>query len=173
MASLMENLLDVLDRECTEYNILLELSRKKTPVIVTGDIEQLEKITDEEQNVVNRINLLDKKRVEVTTDIANVMNKDVTQLKIKNIIELLAQRPEEQKKLSDIHDRLQTTIHEMVRVNEHNKSLIASSLEMVDFNLNILQAMRSAPETADYTRNAMNAGNMYGGSFSGAFDAKQ
>lgn len=173
MASLMENLLDVLDRECKEYNILLELSRKKTPVIVAGDIAQLEKITDEEQDVVNRINLLDKKRVEVTTDIANVMNKDVTQLKIKNIIELLAQRPEEQKKLAGIHDRLQTTVHEMVRVNEHNKGLIESSLEMVDFNLSVLQAMRSAPETADYTRNAMNAGNMYGGSFRGAFDAKQ
>lgn len=173
MASLMENLLDVLDRECNEYSALLELSREKTPVIVAGNIEELEKITDEEQNVVDRINLLDRKRAEVTTDIANVMNKDVKQLKITNIIELLAQRPEEQKKLSGIYDRLQATTREMVRINEHNKELIESSLEMVDFNLGLLQAMRSAPETADYTRNAMNAGNTYGGSFSGAFDAKQ
>ena len=61
----------------------------------------------------------------------------------------------------------------MVRINEHNKELIESSLEMVDFNLGLLQAMRSAPETADYTENAINAGNTYGGSFSGVFDAKQ
>ncbi len=173
MASLMENLLDVLDRECSEYDSLLELSRKKTPVIVAGNIEELEKITDEEQNVVNRINLLDKERKETTVDIADVMNKDVTQLKITNIIELLAQRPEEQKKLAEIYDRLQTTVREMVRINEHNKILIEDSLGMVDFNLNLLQAMRSAPETADYTKNAENAGNAYGGSFSGVFDAKQ
>ena len=173
MASLMENLLDVLDKECSEYGTLLELSRKKTPVIVAGNITELEKITDEEQNVVDRINLLDKKRAEVTVDIADVMNKDVNELKITNIIELLAQRPEEQAKLSGIYDRLQFTLREMVRVNEHNKALIENSLEMVNFNLNVLQAMRSAPETADYTRNAENAGNAYGGTFSRSFDAKQ
>ena len=173
MASLMENLLDVLDKECSEYDILLNLSRKKTPVLVAGNIEELTKITDEEQNVVDRINLLDKKRAEVTADIANVMNKDVKELKITNIIELLAQRPQEQAKLTSIYDRLQTTLREMIRVNEHNKTLIESSLEMVDFNLNVLQAMRSAPETADYTKSAENAGNAYGGTFSRGFDARQ
>ncbi len=173
MASLMENLMDVLEKENTEYEALLELSRKKTPVIVAGNLEELGKITDEEQCVVDRINRLDKKRAEVTADIANVMNKDVADLKLINIIELLEKRPEEQKKLSGIHDRLRATIHEMVRVNEHNRDLIQSSLEMVDFNLNILQSMRSAPETADYTSSAQNAGIAYGGSVNGSFDARQ
>lgn len=173
MASLMENLMDVLERENSEYGALLELSRRKTPVIVAGNLEELEKITDEEQCVVDRINLLDKKRAEVTADIANVMNRDVAELKLINIMELLEKRPEERKKLSDIHDRLRATVREMVRVNEHNRELIQSSLEMVDYNLNILQAMRSAPETADYTSDARNAGVAYGGRLSGSFDAKQ
>ena len=33
MASLMENLIDVLDRESTEYEALLQLSQRKTPII--------------------------------------------------------------------------------------------------------------------------------------------
>ncbi len=173
MASLMENLMDVLNQENSAYEALLELSRKKTPVIVAGDLGELEKITDEEQRVVDRINLLDKKRAEVTADIANVMNKDVANLKLINIIELLEKRPEEQKKLSDIHDRLRTTVHEMVRINEHNRDLIQNSLEMVDFSLNLMQAMRSAPETADYTSDAQSAGVAYGGRVNGSFDAKQ
>ena len=173
MASLMENLMAVLDSENAEYETLLELSRRKTPVIVAGNLEELEKITDEEQSVVERINRLDKKRVEVTADIAKVMNKDVASLKLTNIIELLEKRPAEQNKLADIHDRLQKTVREMVRINEHNRDLIMDSLEMVDFELQLMQSMRSAPETADYTSNAQSAGMAYGGRVNASFDAKQ
>lgn len=174
MASLMENLLDILNKECDEYETLVELSSRKTPVLVTGNIEELEKITDEEQSVVDRITSLDVKRREVTKDIADVMNKDVSSLKLTNLIKMLAQRPEEQAKLSKVFDRLSTTLKEVARINEHNKALIESSLEMTQFNLNVLQAMRSAPETADYTKGGINAGNAYGGSYSrSAFDAKQ
>ena len=48
MASLMENLIDVLDRESTEYEALLQLSQRKTPIIAGGDLAELQKITDEE-----------------------------------------------------------------------------------------------------------------------------
>ena len=44
MASLMENLIDVLNRECTEYEGLLDLSQKKTPIIAGGNLEDLQKI---------------------------------------------------------------------------------------------------------------------------------
>lgn len=61
----MENLIEILDLESQEYENLLGLSMKKTPVIVSGALEELAKITDEEQNVVNRINRLELKRQEV------------------------------------------------------------------------------------------------------------
>ena len=59
MASLMENLIDVLDRESTEYEALLQLSQRKTPIIAGGDLAELQKITDEEQELVSRIHNLD------------------------------------------------------------------------------------------------------------------
>ena len=52
MASLVENLIDLLEQENSEYEKLLELSMKKTPVIIEGDISKLEEITDEEQIIV-------------------------------------------------------------------------------------------------------------------------
>ena len=39
--------------------------QEKTSVIVAGNTEELAKITDEEQNVVSKINRLEKKRQEV------------------------------------------------------------------------------------------------------------
>ncbi|MCI6714513.1 MAG: flagellar protein FlgN, partial [Lachnospiraceae bacterium] len=70
MASLMETLIEVLEKENQEYENLLALSRKKTPVIVSEDLDQLAKITDEEQIIVSRINHLDHQRNEAVNDIA-------------------------------------------------------------------------------------------------------
>ncbi|HKM03222.1 MAG TPA: flagellar protein FlgN [Lachnospiraceae bacterium] len=172
MASLMENLIDVLDKENSEYEILLALSTRKTPIIVKGDLAELEKITDEEQIVVSHINHLEKTREEIINDIASVINKDVLTLKLSNIIQMLESRPVEKKKLALVHDKLQFTIKNMVRVNEQNKQLIMNSLEMIEFDLNVIQAMNTAPESANYNKGAINVGSSLGNN-KGGFDAKQ
>ena len=172
MASLMENLISVLQAESEAYEELLKLSMKKTPIIIEGDLEGLQKITDEEQTVVARINHLDARREEVTKDIANVLNKDVTKLKLVDIIQMLAQRPVEQNQLATAHDRLKEVVGQMTRVNEQNKELIQRSLEMVEFDLNLIQSMKTAPQTANYNRGAYNSGLVMGTN-RGGFDAKQ
>ena len=172
MASLMENLMSILEEESKAYGELLELSMRKTPIIVEGDLEGLEKITDEEQMVVAKINRLDVKREEVTKDIANVLNKDVKKLKLADIIDLLSQRPIEQKRLAASHDKLKEVVGQMTRVNDQNRELIKSSLEMVEFDLNLIHSMRSAPQTANYNKGAYSSGAFMGRS-SGGFDAKQ
>lgn len=172
MASLMENLIDVLGKENSEYEGLLELSQKKTPIIIGGNLEALQKITDDEQEMVSRIANLEKKRVEVTADIANVLNKDVKTLKLTDLIAMLSARPAEQKTLIEIHDKLQASVRGLQRVNEQNRELLNNALEMVEFELNLLQAMKAAPETANYNRGAYSTGNTMGVTSKG-FDAKQ
>ncbi len=171
MASLMENLIEVLDLESQEYENLLGLSEKKTPVIISGELDELAKITDEEQIVVGKINRLEQKRQEVYTDIAIVINKDVNTLMLTDLIEMLSSRPEEQQKLARVHDRLRTAVHNVRSVNEQNRVLIQNALEMVEFDMNMLQSMKAAPETANYNRGAYSAGTHMG--VDGRFDAKQ
>ena len=171
MASLMENLIDVLNRESNEYEGLLQISQRKTAIIVSSNLEEVQKITDEEQNMVNRVDALDHKRMEVTKDIATVLNRDVTKLTLTNLIEMLAARPAEQQALAEVHDRLSKTVHELQRVNEQNGSLLKDALEMVEFEINLLQASRLAPETANYNRGAYSAGDTMG--VTRGFDAKQ
>lgn len=172
MASLMENLIEVLEEESREYRSLLGLSMEKTPVIVSGDLEKLAKITDEEQIVVSRINQLDGKRQEVFADIANVINKDVKTLKLADLIAMLASRPKEQQELAKVHDELSSVVHEVSRVNGQNRVLIQNALEMVEFDMNMLQAMKTGPETANYNKGAYNTGAQIGLNV-GGFDAKQ
>lgn len=171
MASLIEELIDTLNKETGEYEKLLELSRRKSAVITGRDIPALEKITDDEQTVVSVIENLDAKRAQVTRDIAEVINKDVETLKLSVLIELLSKQPDEQRRLSDVHDRLKVTVDSVRAINESNRQLIDQSLEMVDFDINMLRAMRQAPETNNYGPGAVSVGETLG--MVRGFDAKQ
>ena len=55
MASLIEELIDVLEQECVIYEDLYKVSDTKTQAIVKGDIENLQKITENEQNVIEKV----------------------------------------------------------------------------------------------------------------------
>ncbi len=172
MASLMENLIHILEKENKEYEELVKLSTKKTPSIIQGNLEELNAITDEEQIIVGRILKIEKKREETLTDIAEVINKDVESLKLTELVALLDNRPEEKRALAKVHDTLQQTLGNMVKINEHNKMLINNAMELVEFDLNLLQATTAAPQTANYNRSAFNEGDLMGQS-QGGFDAKQ
>jgi flagellar biosynthesis/type III secretory pathway chaperone len=172
VASLMENLIEVLGQESEEYEGLLALSQKKMRIIAGANLEDLQKITDDEQEVVSRLNRLEKRRIEVAADIANVLNKDVETMKLTNLIEMLSARPAEQAALAAVHDRLKSVVREVQRTNEQNRELLEEALELVNFEMNMLQAYKAAPETANYTRSAYNSGAQMGVD-SGGFDAKQ
>jgi flagellar biosynthesis/type III secretory pathway chaperone len=168
----MENLMDILEQENKEYKALLDLSMKKTRIIVSNDIVALSAITEEEQKQVDRINVLDKQREVAMQDIANVMNMDVQTLKLGKLIEMLAGRPAEQRRLTEVKDALHETTQNMARINAQNKELLENALELVEFDLNIVRGLKAAPETAEYNRGAVSAGNLMGVP-SGRFDAKQ
>ncbi|MBQ3899303.1 MAG: flagellar protein FlgN [Lachnospiraceae bacterium] len=168
----MENLIDILNKESDSYDGLLETSRKKTAIIVKGDLEALSQLTEEEQTKTDKILNLEKKRIEVTKDMANVLNMDVNTLKLTKLVDVLSSRPEEQKALAAAIDRIKASALAVQQVNKQNSELLKNSIEMVEFELSLLQAMKQAPETANYSRGAYNTGDTMGVSRKG-FDAKQ
>jgi len=172
VASLLENLIDVLDREHSEYEKLLVLADKKISVIVNGDVESLSKITEDEQEIVGRIQSMEKQRIKVLADVANVVNRDVETLKLIDLIQMLEKVPDQQEKLRDVQERLEQTTQKLRSQNEKNQLLLQEKLEIVDFDLNLLRAMKSAPQTANYSKDAYTNGQALG-IFHGGFDAKQ
>lgn len=162
----------MLEDEQVQYAGLLELSTKKTDYIVAGDLENINKITDEEGLWLSNINRLEKKREEVTADIANVLNKDVNTLKISVLVEMLSGRPEEQKRLNDAGEALSKVVRNLQQINDRNKELLDHALQLVEFDMNLIQAMRTAPTTANYNKGAYTTGSVIGTGNRG-FDAKQ
>ena len=170
MASLIDNLITTLEQENEEYQTLLGLSMEKTGIIVRGDHAALGAIVEKEQEVVMRLNALEKKRAEATNDIAIVLNKDPKTLTLTRLTELLAGQKREASALGSIHDKLSATMAQMVRVNEHNKVLLQESLDMLEFEINLVQSMKQGPATANYAGKDY-ANNNYG--MNGSFDTKQ
>lgn len=170
MASLMENLLSILDRENSEYEHLIELSTAKRQIIIDGNIPGLEEITGQEQDITSNIKNLENKRREVINDMAIVLSKDAKDLTLTNMIAFLNKQPKEQERLREIQERLKGTIEQMVEINQQNEALLQQALEMVEFDLTLFKSLRQAPTTANYDKNAYNTGDILGSS---GFDAQQ
>jgi flagellar biosynthesis/type III secretory pathway chaperone len=170
MASLMENLLTVLEQENTEYQRLEMLSQKKRQIIIDADISGLEDITGREQEIASTIRNLENKRQEVINDMAIVLSKDPKDLTITNMIAFLNKQPEEQEKLRNIQSRLRETLERMALINQQNELLLQQAMEMVEFDLTLFKSMRQAPVTANYDKHAYNTGDLLGSS---GFDFQQ
>ncbi len=173
MASLLERLVEVLDKECKCYEQLLDLSGKKTPVIMKRNLKELASITEKEQIVVNSISVIDKERESIMKEIADILGEKANDMKLTDLVRMLDKRPTEQHNLAVQRDKLKDISTHVQRVNGQNQVLLQSSLEMVQYEMNIMQSARRAPETANYTKNAWTKGDLIAVAPMGKFDAKQ
>lgn len=171
MASLIEELIDILGKEQEIYNHLIPLVREKTQVIVMNDTIALQSITANEQDAIDRITALENKRSRVMEDIRIVLGKDDKNMKLSTLISLLDDKQKEKRVLSELHDKLKETVNILIEINNRNKVLIQQSLEMIEFNMNFLQSTRMLPGNNTYTKNASQNNEKSSGT--GMFDAKQ
>ena len=170
MASLMEELLDVLGEDEQQYQVLIALSDIKRQAVIKADIARLGEVTVQEQDAASALLNLSNKRTRVLGDMATVLGRDPEEMTINKMIGYLENQPEEQKRLIARRDSLLEAGTQMRILNLQNEELLQQALEMVEFDLTLLRSMRQAPETANYDKNAYNTGELLGGS---AFDARQ
>jgi flagellar biosynthesis/type III secretory pathway chaperone len=154
VASLIDELIGILNQECEVYQQLIPIADEKTQVIVKNDLSSLQEITAKEQMTINQINSLERKRDVVMVNIRTVINRKTGEFNLKTLIGLMGKQPKEQKALSIIHDNLKSTIQRLVEINNRNKSLINQSLEMIEFNMNFIQSTRMSPGNNTYTKEA-------------------
>lgn len=171
MASLIDELIGILEEEYDVYRQLIPICEEKTRVIVKNDLNLLQEITNKEQEAVDRIGVLEHKRDAVMTNIKTVINRKNGEFTLTKLIEMMDKQPKEQKTLSVLRDNLKEIVQRLVEVNNRNKLLIEQSLEMIDFNMNFIQSTRMAPGNNTYTKGASTYEALTPGTR--MFDAKQ
>lgn len=75
MASLVEELINVLAEEESIYKKLTEYGEKKRQIIIDADIPELEKLTDLEQQASDELLTKSNKQIALLGDIATVLGK--------------------------------------------------------------------------------------------------
>lgn len=170
MASLIEDLIDTLQKEYEIYQQLVPVVEQKTQVIVKNDLSALQEITAKEQAAIDKIGSLEHKREAVMKDIRTVINRK-GDLNLQTLIKLINKQPKEQATLAQLHDNLKSMMQRLVSANNRNKSLIKHSLEMIEFNMNFIQSTRMSPGSNTYNRGASQYMVQTPGT--GMFDAKQ
>lgn len=176
MASLIENLITGLNEEYAVYEKLLDVSMEKTSAIVANDLDRLKATTDKEQLLVDTITSLEHSRRNTMADIASVLGRKSTEIKVMDIVGFLEEQPEFHDPLLVINEKLAKLVRKLKEVNSHNQNLIKESLSMIEYNINLLQNLNRAPETAEYSKEMFkSAGGSQGAAASsaGKFDTKQ
>ena len=92
MASLMEELLDVLHQEKESYDELLSLTDGKRDSIVNKDLDKLTSITNQEEEISSRLKNLENKTARILTDMSVVLGLDGDRATVGQVIEKLANR---------------------------------------------------------------------------------
>lgn len=176
MASLIENLITQLNEEYAIYEQLLQVSMEKTSAIVSNNLDRLKDTTDKEQLLVDTLTGLGNTRQDTMKNIANVLNKRGTELKVIDVVNFLEGQPEFRDLLMSINEKLAKLARKLKEVNTHNQNLIQESLAMIEYNINLLQNLNRAPETAEYTKDMFKGAGNYAGNTvptMGKFDTKQ
>lgn len=170
MASLMEELISTLSQEKDLYLALLPIAEEKTKAIVANNLEDLQRITDKEQETVDRVATLERKRAEVINNMGIVLGRKPEELTLTELIKVAEKQPKVQADLRELKDALGKSVRRLADLNERNRALIQQSLEMIEFNMNLLQSTRMV-QGNNYTRNA--GETELGVTQTGMFDAKQ
>ena len=171
MASLMEELVETLNREEQLYADLIPIQEDKLRAIVANDLAAIGRLSDEEQKLVDEVGVLETKRIRIANDIATVLGKPPGAMKLENTIDALKNQPKEQKILQELHDRLRRTISRLQDLNIRNKELLNQAMEMVEFNMNVIRSTRMSSGSSNYSSNAAQVD--VPDIEAGTFDAKQ
>ena len=170
MASLVDELVNVLREETRLYSALEECADQKTDILVRADVPALEKLTIVEQAKSDELLALGHKQVQILTDIKTVLGRQDETLTVTTLIGYLGSQPKVQETLTIARDDLIAAAKRVQDKNQQNVILLQYAIEMTEFDITLFKSMRQAPETANYDKNAYNTGTILGTS---GFDAKQ
>ena len=170
MASLVDELVNVLREETRLYSALEECADEKTQILVHADVPALEKLTIVEQATSDELLALEHKQVQILNDIKTVLGRTEERLTVTTLIGYLASQQQVQEKLTIARDDLIAAAKRVQEKNQQNMILLHHAIEMTEFDITLFKSMRQAPETANYDKNAYNTGTLLGTS---GFDAKQ
>jgi hypothetical protein len=128
---------EILSQELDLYEQTLELAKRKTEVLKESKLTELELITLEEREKVEKISRIDREREEIVKGLAESLGVN-ERLDLSTMSENFTEEAKEG--FLKLKEEFKVTIEKLKQVNSLNDTLIKDSLEYIDFSLNIMSA---------------------------------
>ena len=148
MAGMIDQLTAILSEQAQRYEELLGLAHEKKDIIVQNDIEALQKITHLENMVISQNKRLEKQRLALAVDIADVLGRRGQDLDIGTLLSLIDGQPG-QAELKAAGDRIREILAQLKEANDFNNSLIQNALDYIEYSLNMIRSS-DQPVGLDY-----------------------
>ena len=166
MAGMITQLVEIMQDQAQRYEELLGLTLEEKDILIKNEIEELQKITNLKNLVVTQNNRLEKKRIELVNDIAEVMGSNEKDIDLAKLIEIIGGQPEA-KDLEEIGRTLRESLQKLKDANELNKQLIESSIDYLEYSINMVRSSVN-PEPLEFPDRVNRGEDVYG-----SFDATQ
>jgi len=121
---------DVIKGEIEIYQDLLNLSYKKTDVIIAGEVKELDKITKVEGQLLNKILELEEKREFLLSEFG------ASSLKDTKILDTFTEN--EKLSLQKLQSLFFDVLKNLQERNDLNTSLIKQSLEYINYSISLI-----------------------------------
>lgn len=135
MKKSIDQLKMVLEQEIDVYKNILDLSIKKTDIVVNGHIKKLEEITEEEQRLIIKIGKLEDIRENVMYNMKKELGIE-EELNMTMLNEYLEESDNEF--IENLKNQLMYILNQLKERNVLNGSLINDSLEYINLNIDLL-----------------------------------
>ena len=135
--AMWNELTEVFRKLTTAYGAAVSIGERKHAALVTVDMKSLEKILNEEQLIIAKIERLEKSRGAILAEMAKQNPMITAETKMEEFITLAPSRQIEDQ-LRALHKELSDKVDETVRLRDNNQILAQGALDAVNYHLNRL-----------------------------------
>ena len=137
MKILVEELRDVLLEELNIYEEMLGLTTKKTDIITSGKINDLDNITHLENSIILKLGKLEERREKVVGNIQKQLGTKEGST-ITDILNQIEDATGIKQEIEGITKKLSQVLDTLKEKNDLNGLLIKDTLEYIELNINLL-----------------------------------
>jgi len=139
MSGLITELVNVLVEEADLYKELVNIAGQKKELIISNRVDELKATTSQENTTAGKIQRLEKKRLSLICDIANVLNEKEANITLTALANIISDQPEAES-LNKVAARLKDSLTDLKELNDQNKVLIENALGYIDFSMNVMRS---------------------------------
>jgi len=134
--SLTKKLTDIVSREISQFELVLQLMADQQNYLVANDLENLNRVVKEQEEAILKVRELEKSRLLIIDEISDMTEDDSENLTLTQIAKKLALPQAEklqrlQKTLLDLHEKI-------TRAKSRNEFLIKKSMEHIEGTVRLL-----------------------------------